>query len=74
MNDLFTNSQFDVVSVGRWGGLVLSCICFSSVKLLKDLVKDPTESLEDSGYNCMSKERALVSLSRHCSSVVRAVK
>lgn len=58
MNDLFTNSQFDVVSVGRWGGLVLSCICFSSVKLLKDLVKDPTESLEDSGYNCMSKGKS----------------
>lgn len=58
MNDLFTNSQFDVVSVGRQGVLVLFCICFSLVKLLKDLVKDPTESLEDSGYNCISKGKS----------------
>lgn len=55
MNDLFTSSQFDVVSVGRQGGLVWFCICFPLVKLLKDLVKDLTESLEDSGYNCISK-------------------
>lgn len=41
----------------------LFCICFSITKLLKELLRDPTESLEDSGYNCVSKEKCAGALS-----------
>lgn len=58
MKDLFTNSQFGVVSVGRQGGLDLFCTCFSLVKLFKDIIKDPTESLEDSVCSCISKGKS----------------
>lgn len=55
MKDLFTDYQLDLMSVVRQCGLDLFYICFSLVKLLKDIVKDPTESLEDSGCSCFFK-------------------
>lgn len=57
MNDSPINAQLDAVSAGRGAELVSFVFVFSSAKLSKDFLKDPTESLEDSGYNCVSKEK-----------------